>query len=179
MPQIEIHPLLHSEAQDLYGINHAYFTESVWQMDRRIDAGTTLVQFNQIQLPRRIVVDYPKTLDERMVENQQAEIILASYLNQKAVGYIALKTISERRQLQIVDFVVQQKVRQQGIGTALLAAAHEYARDQGCQRTMLETQSKNFPAICLARKFAYEFCGYHDHYYANHDIALFFTAYLR
>jgi RimJ/RimL family protein N-acetyltransferase len=36
-------------------------------------------------------------------------------------------------------------------------------------------QSKNLPAIRLAQKFGYEFCGYNDQYYINQDVALFFA----
>jgi hypothetical protein len=40
-------------------------------------------------------------------------------------------------------------------------------------------QSKNYPAVHMAMKLGYEFSGYQDHFYANGDIALFFTRYLR
>jgi hypothetical protein len=35
-------------------------------------------------------------------------------------------------------------------------------------------QSKNHPAMMLAQKYGYEFCGYNDRYYSNQDIALVF-----
>jgi hypothetical protein len=35
-------------------------------------------------------------------------------------------------------------------------------------------QSKNYPAMMLAQKHGYEFCGYNDRYYPNQDIALVF-----
>jgi len=31
------------------------------------------------------------------------------------------------------------------------------------------------PAVRLVQKMGFEFSGYHDRYYANQDIALFFT----
>jgi RimJ/RimL family protein N-acetyltransferase len=40
-------------------------------------------------------------------------------------------------------------------------------------------QSKNHPAIQLAHKLGFEFCGYNDHYFSNQDIALFFSRPLR
>ena len=40
---------------------------------------------------------------------------------------------------------------------------------------VLEMQSKNYPAICLAIKLGFEFCGYNDRYYQNQDIVLFFA----
>jgi hypothetical protein len=40
-------------------------------------------------------------------------------------------------------------------------------------------QSKNQPAIRLAQKHGYEFCGYNDHYYMTQDVALFFAKALK
>jgi ribosomal protein S18 acetylase RimI-like enzyme len=44
---------------------------------------------------------------------------------------------------------------------------------------MLETQTKNHPAICFYRKHGFVFCGFNDRYYTNQDIALFFAQNLR
>ena len=44
---------------------------------------------------------------------------------------------------------------------------------------MLAVQAKNHAAIQLARKLGYEFCGYCDDYFINHDIAVFFMANLK
>ena len=43
----------------------------------------------------------------------------------------------------------------------------------------LEMQSKNYPAICLARKNGFAFSGYSDRYYSDQDIVLFFTKAIR
>jgi RimJ/RimL family protein N-acetyltransferase len=39
---------------------------------------------------------------------------------------------------------------------------------------LLEMTSKNVPAIRLAQKLGFEFCGYNDAYYETQDIAIFF-----
>ena len=46
-------------------------------------------------------------------------------------------------------------------------------------RAMLEMPSKNNPAMRLAQKLGYEFCGYNDQYYETQDIALFFGRSIR
>ena len=61
------------------------------------------------------------------------------------------------------------------MGTRLVLAAQSWAREKGFQRLVLEMQSKNYPAIKLAQKMAFEYSGYNDRYYANQDIALFFA----
>jgi len=47
------------------------------------------------------------------------------------------------------------------------------------QRLLLEVQPKNYPAIQMAKKLGFELCGYNDHYFANHDIALFFSKWMK
>jgi len=39
---------------------------------------------------------------------------------------------------------------------------------------VLEMQPKNHPAIQLALKLGFEFCGYNDRHYVNHEIGIFF-----
>jgi GNAT superfamily N-acetyltransferase len=66
-----------------------------------------------------------------------------------------------------------------GVGSVLLAAALQWARANGLLRVVLETQSKNYPAICFAQKHGLVYCGYNDRYYPNQDVALFFGANLK
>jgi ribosomal protein S18 acetylase RimI-like enzyme len=69
--------------------------------------------------------------------------------------------------------------RRQGVASALLGAAQDWASARSHRRLILEMQSKNVPGIRLAQKFGYEFCGYNDHYYLNQDVALFFAKALK
>jgi ribosomal protein S18 acetylase RimI-like enzyme len=67
------------------------------------------------------------------------------------------------------------RVRRQGIGTGLLLAGMEWTKQHGLDRLVIEMQPKNYPALCMAQKLGFGFCGYQDPYYTNHDIALFFS----
>jgi RimJ/RimL family protein N-acetyltransferase len=69
--------------------------------------------------------------------------------------------------------------RCKGIASGMVLAAQEWALQRNLRRLNISIQSKNFPAVRMALKIGYEFCGYQDHYYSNRDIALFFTRYLR
>ena len=64
--------------------------------------------------------------------------------------------------------------RKQGIAASLLSRAQDLAHEREYQRLIVETTTKNFPAITFLQKSNLVFCGYNDLYYANHDIALFF-----
>jgi len=70
---------------------------------------------------------------------------------------------------------VDRRYRRQGIGTALMRYARQWAWEQQLQSVVVETTTKNYPALCFYEKLGFEFCGYHDHYYPNQDITLFFA----
>ena len=74
----------------------------------------------------------------------------------------------------LADFCVDRRFRRCGVGTVLLAAAAHWARENHFARLVIETQSKNYPAICFALKNGLVFCGYNDRYYPHQDVALFF-----
>jgi len=65
--------------------------------------------------------------------------------------------------------------RRQGIGTALVLAAENWAVQHDSHRMVIEMQSKNHPAIRMAQKLGFDFSGFHERYFGNLDIALFFS----
>jgi ribosomal protein S18 acetylase RimI-like enzyme len=75
--------------------------------------------------------------------------------------------------------VVASRYRRQGIASALVLAAQSWAVQRKDGRVLLEMSSKNNPAIRLAQKLGFEFCGYNDQYYESQDIALFFGRLIR
>jgi ribosomal protein S18 acetylase RimI-like enzyme len=99
--------------------------------------------------------------------------------DQDIVGYISLLERGMDSSVSVTDLVVNAATRRQGVGSALLASAHDWAAGRSLRRIILETQSKNLPAIRLAQKFGYDFCGYNDHYYLTQDVALFFARALK
>jgi ribosomal protein S18 acetylase RimI-like enzyme len=179
MPKIEIRPAVLADFTRLVSLEHSFQTPYVWQMDRSLEEGQVTVNFREVRLPRPVRVDYPHS-PEKLVENWKtlSEMLVAS-IGGAQVGYIALKEQSVPDALWVIDLVVGEKSRRKGIGSALVLAAQEWAAQHGRRRIIFEMQSKNYPAIKLALKLGYEFCGYNDHYYANQDIALFFAGFLR
>jgi len=105
--------------------------------------------------------------------------VLVATVAQVPVGYINLSDQFASKAVWITDFAVREDSRRQGIGSALVLAAQEWGAEHGFRKAILEMQSKNHPAVQLARKLGYEFCGYNDHYFSNQDIALFFSRSLR
>ncbi|MBM3135187.1 MAG: GNAT family N-acetyltransferase [Chloroflexi bacterium] len=76
----------------------------------------------------------------------------------------------------IEDLVVAPAHRRQGVGRALLGEARRWAQRQGLSALLAQASTQNYPAICFYQECGFTFCGFHEHYYPNRDIALFFVA---
>ena len=89
-------------------------------------------------------------------------------------------TISEWNQAaQINQIAVALAHRRKGIGTRLMRAIITWARQKHLRAVLLDAPTKAHPAIRLAQKQGFAFCGYHDQFYPNRDITLFFALNLR
>lgn len=174
MPQIEICPVSDQDIEKLVELDHSYQTAYVWQMDRSFEEGQISTFFREIRLPRNVRVEYPHSPTRLLETLPQAAVLVALYKS-NLVGYVSVKEHVIPHSAWISDLMVTEKLRRQGIGTALIMAAQEWAMNKDLKRIFLEMQSKNYPAIKFAMKIGFEFCGYNDHYYTNQDIALFFT----
>jgi ribosomal protein S18 acetylase RimI-like enzyme len=97
----------------------------------------------------------------------------------EAIGYASLELDIAPSTTWVTDLVVAQKLRRKGIGSALLLAALDWGSNHASRYLVLEMQPKNNPAIQLAQKFGFDFCGYNDRYYTNNDIGIFFAKSLR
>ncbi len=180
MPEIKIRPAVASDLSDLVKIEHSYQSLFVWQMDRVLEDGQISISFRQMRLPRPVRVDYFGSHPLLNQENwSRYQAVLVATIAEAMVGYIGISDQFAPRTLWVTDCAVREDMRRQGIGTALILAAQEWGVENGFRKAILEMQSKNHPAIQLAHKLGYEFCGYNDHYFPNQDIALFFSKSLR
>jgi ribosomal protein S18 acetylase RimI-like enzyme len=154
----------------------AYATDYVWQMRTHETERATDVHFDLVRLPRPMRVEYPRAADE-LVEHweQQGCFLVIQGLNNEIIGFLDALPHPWQNLLWVYNLIVATSYRQQGVASRLLQAAQEWARVRQLGRVMLEMQTKNYPAICLAQKQGFHFCGYNERYYPNGDIALFFT----
>lgn len=179
MPKIEIRPAVTADIIELISIDHSCRTNYVWQMDRTIEDGQIFISFREIRLPRPTQVNYPRQVELLEDEWQQSPGLMVAIHNGNHVGYIRIVEVSENQSAVIKDLVVEQGIRRQGIGTALVLAAQNWAVQRANRRLLLEIPPKSYPAIKLAFKLGFDFSGYNDSYYPNKDIALFFSKYLK
>jgi GNAT superfamily N-acetyltransferase len=179
MPEIEIRPATSADKPYLLELEHDYSTDYVWQMDVKSDEGQVQVNFKEVRLPRSMRVEYPRS--QRLLGEDWAHkaAVLAAVYEGRPVGYISIAHTIAPRTNWVTDLVVMRRLRRQGIGTALVLASQEWALQFNGFRMVMEMQPKNFPAIQLAQKLGFNFCGFNDRYYPNHDTALFFSRSIR
>jgi ribosomal protein S18 acetylase RimI-like enzyme len=155
-------------------IEHNSTSDYVWQLDLRKENGQVFAGFREVRLPRPISVTYPRDPLSLVEEWTQRSITFVALYGEELVGYSCILEHSHRTTAWITDLVVAADSRRQGVGTALLKAAQDWAFLQDDRNIFIEMPSKSYPAIRLALKLGFEFCGYNDHYYVTQDVALFF-----
>lgn len=179
MPEIEIRPATPLDIPGLVTLDHSYTSEYVWQMEILAEEGQVEVRFSEKRLPRSARVEYPRPVAALADDWAERAGLLVAVLEEDTVGYISLSLDVAPVTAWVTDLAVLPSLRRRGIGSALILAAQEWGEDHACRRLVLEMQPKNLPAIRMVKKLSFDFCGYNDRYYANHDIALFFARSLR
>jgi ribosomal protein S18 acetylase RimI-like enzyme len=180
MPEIEIRPVEAADIPALMALEHHYTSEYVWQMEvQHYAEDQTLVSFRQARLPRPAKVECPRSVHALSEDWQSRSGMLAAVFHGGVIGYISLMLNIAPLTAWVTDLAVSRRQRRQGVGSVLVLAGISWAMEQDCHRLVLEMQPKNYPAICLAKKLGFDFCGYHDRYYANQDTALFFSKTVR
>jgi GNAT superfamily N-acetyltransferase len=179
MSEIQLRPTVASDLSRLMGFDHSIVSESVWQLELRRDTGQVSAVFREVRLPRSITVTYPHDPFALADDWVRRSMMYTAYVGPDPAGYISLLERGSDSVVWVTDLVVNDVNRRKGVGSTLLTAAQEWSAARSHRRLILEMQSKNLPAIRLAQKFGYEFCGYNDHYYLNQDVALFFAKALK
>ena len=179
MPEIQLRPTVATDLSRLMGFDHTTTSEAVWQLELRRDTGQINASFREVRLPRTISVSYPHDPYALADDWIRKSMMYTAFIGQDPVGYISLLERGTASVVWITDLVVHIESRRKGVGSTLLTAAQEWAGPRAHRRIIMELQSKNLPAIRLAQKFGYEFCGYNDQYYLTQDVALFFAKVLK
>ena len=174
MLDIIIRPAVATDLNLMISIEHNSTSDYVWQLDLRKENGQVFAGFREVRLPRPISVTYPRDPLSLADEWVQGSATLVALAGDALVGYTCILEHSHRTTAWITDLVVTAENRRQGVGSALLNAAQDWALSRSDRNIFIEMPSKSYPAIRLALKLGFEFCGYNDHYYVTQDVALFF-----
>src|SRR5215207_9955372 len=174
MPSFEIRPAITNDLPRLMAMDHSCFSDYVWQLELRRDAGQVTSTFREVRLPRSVAVAYPRNPFSLADKWTSRDGMLVALHEGDPAGYLCAVEEHASAVAWVTDLVIIPERRRQGAASALLTAAQAWALERGVRRLILEMQSKNQPCIRLAQKFGYEFCGYNDQYYPTQDVALFF-----
>jgi len=180
MPEIEIRPAIAEDIPKLVLIEHDYTSDYVWQMEiQQSEEGQIGVNFRQVRLPRSVKVEYPRPVHGLVEDWTKRSGILVAVHAGEVTGYLSLMLDIAPLTTWVTDLVISRPMRRKGIGSALVLAGMAWGIQHDSYRLVLEMQPKNYPAICMAKKLGFEFSGYNDRYYPNHDIGLFFSKIIR
>jgi ribosomal protein S18 acetylase RimI-like enzyme len=179
MSEIQLRPTVATDLPKLMAFEHATSSESVWQLELKRESGQIAATFREVRLPRVIKVEYPHNQFSLADDWIRKSMMYTALIGADPVGYISLLERGTASAVSITDLAIDVNYRRRGVASALLVSAQAWAETRLHRRLILELQAKNLPAIRLAQKFGYEFCGYNDHYYLNQDVALFFAKILK
>lgn len=175
MEGLKIRPAISPDIPELMALDHGYSTDHVWQMEYRHNGEEIAIAFRQVRLPRVMRVGYPRDPQRLADEWTRRAAVLVAEAAEAKRGYAVLAESTAPGVGWITDLAVGLRDRRQGIGTRLVGSAHDWCRQRNLGRLFVEMQSKNYPAIMLARKLGFVFSGYSESYYPDEDIALFFS----
>lgn len=170
-----IRPLLPTDLSAIAEISTAYSTDHVWQMEQKINSGEIVTSFRAIRLPRELrVLDQP---DKSWIEEnwQKSDLFIVAEEGGEIAGYLELNVNPTMKNAVVANLAVSFLKRRKGIAIALLREAQAWGRGRKLRSLIIETQTKNYPTICLSQKLGFTFCGFNDSYYPNKDIAVFFV----
>lgn len=175
MSENSVRNAISDDIPHLMQLDHSYRTDHVWQMAMRENSGEISVTFREVRLPRPMRVKYPR--DPQLLADEwiMRSGFIVAVNDGRVIGYMAFMDGPSPNSAWATDLVVGQSERRQGVGTKLVNAGIQWCRDRGLSRIYMEMQSKNFPAISIAKKTGLRFAGYSDNYFPDQDIALFFS----
>ena len=157
-------------------LDESYTTAHVWQIEAQGDGVAITVSFRPIRLPRPLTVQPADAAARRQETWPHCHCMLVATEGQELRGVLTLTVHSWQRTGWIEDLVVAPAYRRQGLGRSLLGEARRWAQRQGLSTLLAQASTQNYPAISFYQECGFTFCGFHERYYPNRDIALFFVA---
>lgn len=175
IPNLNIRDAIAEDIQICANFDAGYITEYVWQMQLKAGEWSHGVEFTRLRLPREMTVPFPFRPTEISAMLYRAQYMLVATHGDEIIGFVAGGVETWRQLLNIDVLLVHTKSRRRGVAKALLGAVRAFAVENGATRIDFSVQTKNDPAIKLARGQGAILCGYNDRLYPNGDIALLYT----
>jgi GNAT superfamily N-acetyltransferase len=174
MSDFQIRNTISTDLARLSSLDHTIQTAYVWQLDLRRETSQVDTIFREVRLPRPVQIKHPRPANE-LADTWHLSPMLSALIDNQPIGYIRFTDKFVPHAVWITDVVVAREMRLKGIARKLIGAVEAWGRQKGLRRAIIETQTKNHPAIHMIQKLGYEFSGYNDGYYPSRDVALFFS----
>ena len=128
------------------------------------DARSVIALLNSYALePVGLSKPLPRDVQERLIpalRELPRALVLLAFADDEAIGiavcFFGFSTFRARPLLNIHDLAVLPQHRGKGAGRALLQAAEDHARREGCCRVTLEVLESNAGARALYRRFGFD-----------------------
>lgn len=165
-------------------LDHSYETDTVWQMHiQQEEPNHWTMRFKGERLPRTLEIPHPPDESRLLAALPTDQCFLVatqkSEDDSEILGYLTLFNDAAHGIGLIRDLAVSRPYRRREIGTRLVNVARRWAKEHNLTRLMIETQTKNYPAIQFCQDTGFTFCGFNDRYFPNQDIAVFFCQSVR
>jgi ribosomal protein S18 acetylase RimI-like enzyme len=160
-------------------LDDSFETEYVWQMEERSEARQITVNLRLTRLPRPMKVRNVVSRDDLVSDYQRGDNLWVYDEGGVIVGFISAVAEEWNQSASIHNLAVAPAYRRKGIGSLLMRTVLDWARQKKLRVVLLDTSTKNYPAICFYQKHGFTFCGFNDQLYPNRDIAMLFALNLR
>lgn len=163
-------------------LDNQYETDYVWQMNIFQDVGERRITLKEERLPRTLQTVYPIDVQrlQSSLPDEHCFIVAVNKATPEIMfGFLTMRHERFHNMAIISDIVVDAAYRRRKIGLRLLSIAQQWAVERQINQLMIETQTKNHPAILFCQRAGLTFCGFNDQYFENQDIAVFFGQNLR
>jgi len=160
-------------------LDHRYDSDHVWQVTRVQEASGYRLTVKPERLPRSVSLSHEVSEARvRLALETQCLLVAVEKEAQLVLAYAVLRYDEYHRIATVCDLVVERAVRRMGVGTRVFNALRHWAHAHHSSILTAEVQHKNYPAIQFVQRQGLTFSGINDRYFADHEIALFFSSHL-
>lgn len=165
------------EVRRLPPLPSGYSTDAILQLERSGDVGEERWVLSRVPLTATLNKTYDRGTAEEWLSTylDEGEATRMSFLvaerGPNLVGLLAVRKLDWNATLWLLDIRVRRSARRTGVGSALMAALKEFARESEVRGILVETQTTNLPAVRFYQKHGFGICGFNDHLYSNEDRA--------
>lgn len=159
---------LDRQEYDYYVLHYKYTTLSHYVVSQCSDKNSFSVKFERQNYETPVTVENEDTLFQDYWKYPEAYALIEE--DGSIAGYLELDFEDWNSRVRITQLLVDQAKRRKGYGKMLMDFAKNIAKERDYRMIILETQSRNTPAIDFYISQGFVFSGTNIHFYSNDDI---------